>query len=108
MKIKIGLCGLRTNDHRSVLHIGDIDFHRIDRQSLVLKALMTKVNDSMNTLELTSFGLETIRDKGIQTDFSVIDLYTLVCFSQELTVDEIFFVNIPSDLYRPATSVACG
>ena len=90
------------------IRYGDDDFHRIDRQSLVLKALMTKVNDSMNILELTSFGLETIQDKGIQTDLSVSDLYTLACFSKELTAEDVSFVNIPSDLYRSATSTAGG
>jgi len=90
------------------IRYGDDDFHRIDRQSLVLKALMEKVNDSMNILELTSFGLETINDKEIQTDLSVSDLYTLACFSNELTTEDVSFVNIPPELYRPATSTAGG
>jgi LCP family protein required for cell wall assembly len=81
---------------------GDDDHHRIDRQTVILKALMGKVYDTMNLVELTSFGLETIRDKGVVTDLTVGDLYTLAQFGKSLTQEDITFVSIPREFYYPA------
>jgi LCP family protein required for cell wall assembly len=81
---------------------GDDDHHRIDRQTLILKAIMGKVVDSMNILELTGFGIEVIKDKGVVTDLTVGDLYTLARFGKALTQENISFVNIPREHYYPA------
>lgn len=87
---------------------GDNDPQWYDRQTLVIQALTSKITASMNIIELASLGIQTIKDKGILTDLSIGDLYSIACFGKALTPEDISFVNIPKDLYQPATSTTGG
>jgi len=92
----------------SRVRYGDDDHHRIDRQTVILKALMSKVVNSMNIFQLTGFGIEVIKDKGVVTDLTVGDLYTLARFGKTLTQEDVSFVNIPRECYYPARTTSGG
>ena len=42
-----------------------------------------------------------IKDKGVVTDLTLRDIYTFMCFIQEIDENSLVFKDIPLDLYTP-------
>jgi hypothetical protein len=53
-------------------------------------------------------GVQIITDKNVQTDFAVKDLYPLACLAREIDTNDVHFVTIPSNMYRPWTTEEGG
>jgi LCP family protein required for cell wall assembly len=82
----------------------DSDHQRIVRRSLVISALMDRLLSSANILDLAAFGVELIREKGIQTDLSAEDVYTLIQFAKTLSPEDITYLSLPAELYDPTVT----
>lgn len=89
------------------IRVYDSDFRRVDRQSLVLTAAYEKALSLSNT-QLLGLMMKALVDQGVYTDMSLSDGYSLLCLGSALTQDQVEFVSLPSDLYRPATTTAGG
>jgi len=86
----------------------DDDFHRVRRQTLVIKAFYEKVMNDLSLLEQTQMGVRILSDKNVQTDFATKDLYPLACLSREIDTSDVHFIEIPSNMYRPWTTEEGG
>jgi LCP family protein required for cell wall assembly len=86
----------------------DSDIDRINRQSLLLKALYAKAVSSLNVVQLTGLGVEAARDKSVQTDLSARELYALACLGKLMTEADMQFVEIPGEMYHYATTEGGG
>lgn len=81
---------------------------RVNRQSELLRNLYAKAMDSMNLVQLTSLGIEVISDKSILTDLSPSDISALSCLGKRLTKADTEMVEIPKEMYEPATTEGGG
>jgi LCP family protein required for cell wall assembly len=82
----------------------DTDIQRIDRQTLVLIEVLKKIKDSMNVSQLVSFGLDLVKDKTILTDVDYQNMYSLACLGNLLDGEDVVFMSIPNDMYKPFTT----
>lgn len=78
----------------------DDDHQRILRRNMIIKSIMKKLMSTKNIPGLVAFAVDALREKGIQTDFSAKDAYSLVLFAKTLSSENVSFVSLPSDLYR--------
>ena len=86
----------------------DDDFARVRRQTLILKAFYKKVIGELSSLEISQMAFSVLLDKNIQTDFAIKDMTPLVCLARAIDSSDVHFVEIPSNMYRPATTSAGG
>lgn len=86
----------------------DSDIDRINRQSVLLKAVYARAMSSLNVVQLTGLGLEAAGDKSIQTDLSASDIYSLACLGKRLADADMQFVEIPTEMYHNATTEQGG
>jgi len=82
----------------------DDDFARVRRQTIVLRAFYEKVMNELTVLEQTQMGMHILTDKNIQTDFAPKDIYPLACLTRSIDTSNVKFIEIPSGMYRPATT----
>ncbi len=82
----------------------DLDRYRIMRQSVIMNALIEKLRQPENLKKLPALGFKVLNEKGVVTDLTLKDVYTFICFIQELDKDSLVFVDIPTDLYTPNTT----
>jgi LCP family protein required for cell wall assembly len=85
------------------IRIFDTDFHRARRQTQ-REALLTKAREELNPLQQTRLALTLLTDRGVQTSLAAQDLAPLMCLGLTVSKEMIAFVEIPPDLYRPATT----
>lgn len=105
----IGAYGYKGNHHmdgKTALEFvrerkADLDRYRIMRQSVIMNALIQKLRQPENLTKLPALGLKVLNDRGVVTDLTLRDVYTFICFIQELDKDSLVFVDIPTDLYTP-------
>ena len=108
----IGAYGSQGNHHldgEQVLEFvrerdADLDRYRIMRQSVVIKALFKKLSDPAYISKLPSLGYHLIADKGVVTDLTMQDVYTFICFIQQVNEDSIIFKDIPVEMYTSTTT----
>ena len=105
----IGAYGYKGNHHmdgKTALEFArwrnaDLDRYRIMRQSVIMNALIQKLRQPENLTKLPALGVKVLNDRGVVTDLTLRDVYTFICFIQELDKDSLVFVDIPTDLYTP-------
>ncbi len=105
----IGAYGYKGNHHmdgKTALEFvrerkADLDRYRIMRQSVIMNALIQKLRQPENLTKLPALGFKVLNDRGVVTDLTLRDVYTFICFIQELDKDSLVFVDIPTDLYTP-------
>lgn len=79
----------------------DLDAYRIQRQSIIIDAFIDKIRQPENLARIPALGAQIIKDEGVVTDFSLRDVYTFLCFIQELNEDSLVFMDMPVDYYTP-------
>ena len=82
----------------------DDDFHRIRRQSQVLTAFYHKVLTSLQPAQLLSLVTRVLSDGGKALDFSLKEMYSLICLARQVKDDAVRFVEIPDSMYHHATT----
>ncbi len=80
----------------------DDDIHRIDRQSLVMKAVLDKVRSGVSPKMVFDVISTLLADKTTQTGLGLRDMHDFYCLSKELA--DVQIVPIPSDLFHPFTT----
>lgn len=78
----------------------DDDHQRILRRNMIIKSIMKKLMSSKNIPNLITFAIDALREKGVQTDFSAKEVYSLVLFAKTLSSENVSFVSLPSTLYH--------
>jgi len=79
----------------------DLDAYRIQRQSVIIDALLEKIKKPDYLPELPALGAKVIMDRGVVTDFTLRDVYTFICFIQEMDDESLVFMDMPYDSYTP-------
>ena len=79
----------------------DQDAYRIQRQSVIIAAFIDKLKKPDYLPKIPALAAQIIQDKGVVTDISLSDVYTFVCFIQELNEDSIVFMDMPVETYTP-------
>ena len=101
------LDGESAVDFMSIRYYDD-DFHRIDRQTMVLQALLQKARGDLNLIQQTKLALSALGDDSVQTSLPVKALPPLICLGRTLDQSDVDFVQIPPDLYHPWTTPSGG
>ncbi len=78
----------------------DSDFRRIDRQTMVLKALLEKVRSGLSPTKVLSLIFTLINDNATQSDLSLRDLQSFYCLSQQIEKQDIHVREIPSEMFH--------
>lgn len=79
----------------------DMDDYRIKRQSIIIDAFIDKLKTVEYLKKIPAFGAQIIKEDGVVTDFTLRDVYTFLCFVQELDEDSLIFKDMPAEMYTP-------
>lgn len=79
----------------------DQDAYRIQRQSVVIDAFVDKLKTAEYLNKIPALGAQIIKDNEVVTDFTLRDVYTFLCFIQELDEDSLVFKDMPVETYTP-------
>lgn len=82
----------------------DSDFRRIDRQTMVLKALLDKVRGGLSPAKIFNLMLALLKDDSTQSDLTLRDLQSFYCLSQQLDRKNIHVREIPADMFHSYTT----
>ncbi len=78
----------------------DSDFRRIDRQTMVLKALLDKVRNDLSPTKVLSLIVAMLKDDSTQSDLTLGDLQNFYCLSQQIDKNDIHVREIPSEMFH--------
>ena len=78
----------------------DSDFRRIDRQTVVLKALLDKVRSGLSPVKILSLIVALLKDDSTQSDLTLRDMQSFYCLSQQIDKKDIHVREIPSEMFH--------
>lgn len=78
----------------------DSDFRRIDRQTIVLKALLEKVRSDLSPSKVLSLIFALLADNSTQSDLTLRDMQSFYCLSKEIDKQDIHVREIPSEMFH--------
>ena len=78
----------------------DSDFRRIDRQTVVLKALLEKVRSGLTPTRVLSLIVALLKDDSTQSDLSLGHMQSFYCLSQEIDKQDIHVREIPPEMFH--------
>jgi len=78
----------------------DSDFKRIDRQTMVLKALLDKVRGGLSAGKVFNLLIALVKDNSTQSDLTLGDLQSFYCLSQRIDEDTIHVPVIPAEMFH--------
>lgn len=78
----------------------DSDFRRIDRQTIVLKALLDKVRSGLSPTKVLSLIVALLKDDSTQSDLSLRDMQSFYCLSQQIDKKDIHVREIPPEMFH--------
>lgn len=78
----------------------DSDFRRIDRQTIVLKALLDKVRGGLSPTKVLSLIVTMLKDDSTQSDLTLGNLQSFYCLSQKIDKKDIHVREIPSEMFH--------
>lgn len=82
----------------------DSDFMRIERQTMVLKALLEKVKSGLNPVMVVNLMLTMLKDDSTQSDLTLGDLQSFYCLFQNIDKNDIHIHEIPADMFHTWTT----
>lgn len=82
----------------------DTDIQRINRQTLVMKAILHKIRAGISPKMVYETLTTLINDKTTQTGLGLTDLYSFYCLSKAIDISDIQISPIPDDLFHPYTT----
>lgn len=86
----------------------DSDFRRIDRQTIVLKALLEKVRSGLTPSKVLNLMVTLLKDGSTQSDLTLRDLQSFYCLSKVIEKDSIHVREIPAEMFHPYTTPGGG
>lgn len=78
----------------------DSDFRRIDRQTVVLKALLEKVRSGLSPAKVLSLIVALLKDDSTQSDLTLRDMQSFYCLSQQIDKKDIHVREIPAGMFH--------
>ena len=78
----------------------DSDFRRIDRQTVVLKALLEKVRSDLSPAKVLSLIVALLKNDSTQSDLTLRDLQSFYCLSQQIDKQDIHVREVPSVMFH--------
>ena len=78
----------------------DSDFRRIDRQTMVLKALFDKVRSGLPPAKAFNLIVALLKDDTTQSDLTLSDLQSFYCLSQQIDKQDIHVREIPGEMFH--------
>ncbi len=82
----------------------DTDIQRINRQTLVMKAILHKIRAGISPKMVYEILTTLINDKTTQTGLGLTDMYSFYCLSKAIDISDIQISPIPDDLFHPYTT----
>jgi len=82
----------------------DTDIQRINRQTLVLRAILEKVRAGLSPKMIYEILSALMKDKTTQTDLGLTDMYSFYCLSRIVKNSDIHISPIPDTLFHPYTT----
>ena len=82
----------------------DSDFMRIERQTMVLKALLEKVKSGLKPATVLNLIVNILKDESIQSDLTLRDLQSLYCLIQKIDNKDIHVREIPAEMFHTWTT----
>jgi len=82
----------------------DTDIQRIDRQTIILRAILDKIRAGISPKMVYEILTTLLKDKTTQTDLGLNDLYSYYCLSKIIKNSDIQISPIPDDLFHPYTT----
>lgn len=86
----------------------DDDFHRINRQSMIIKVFYSKVMNELEPDQQVQLALMVLSDPNIKTNFIANDIYPLMCLARLIDSEDVNFIEIPKSMYHSATTSSGG
>ncbi|MDD3948564.1 MAG: LCP family protein [Anaerolineaceae bacterium] len=86
----------------------DSDLARINRQTVVLGALLDKIRSGLSTGQIFRLISSLATEKSTQTDLTVSDMYMFYCLSGEISKTDIHVYEIPSSMFHNYTTPQGG
>ncbi len=78
----------------------DSDFRRIDRQTMVLKALFDKVRSGLTPAKVFNLIVTVLKDDTTQSDLTLSDLQSFYCLSQQIDEQDMHVREIPAKMFH--------
>jgi len=82
----------------------DTDIRRINRQTLVMKAILEKIRAGISPKMVYEILTAFLSDKTTQTNLGLTDMYSFYCLSKVIDISDILISPIPDDLFHPYTT----
>lgn len=82
----------------------DSDFMRIERQTMVLKALLEKVKSGLKPATVLNLIVNILKDESTQSDLTLRDLQSLYCLIQKIDNKDIHVREIPAEMFHTWTT----
>ncbi len=82
----------------------DTDIQRINRQTLVMEAILDKVRTGISPKMIYEVLTTLLKDKTTQSDLGLTDLYSFYCLSKEIKRADIHITAIPDTMFHPFTT----
>jgi len=86
------------------MRMHDSDFRRIDRQTMVLNALLDKVRGGLSPMKILSLLSVMLRDVLAQSGLSLRDLQSFYCLSKQISMEDIHVREIPAEMFHTYTT----
>ena len=82
----------------------DTDIQRINRQTLVMRAILDKIRAGISPKMVYEILSALMKDKTTQTDLGLNDLYNFYCLSKTIKNSDIHISPIPDTMFHPYTT----
>jgi LCP family protein required for cell wall assembly len=82
----------------------DTDIQRINRQTLVMEAILHKVREGISPKMIYEVLTTLLKDKTTQTNLGLSDMYSFYCLSRIIDISDIQVSPIPDTMFHPYTT----
>ncbi|MDD2522635.1 MAG: LCP family protein [Anaerolineaceae bacterium] len=82
----------------------DTDIQRINRQTLVMEAILDKVRGGISPKMVYEILTTLMKDKTTQTNLGLTDMYSFYCLSKIIKISDIQVSPIPDTMFHPFTT----
>lgn len=82
----------------------DTDIQRIDRQTIILRAILAKIRAGISPKMVYEILTAFLKDKTTQTGLGLTDMYSFYCLSKVINNSDIVISPIPDNLFHPYTT----
>lgn len=82
----------------------DTDIQRIDRQTIILRAILDKIRAGISPKMVYEILTTLLKDKTTQTNLGLTDMYSFYCLSKVIENSDIQISPIPDNLFHPFTT----